>query len=55
MAQEVNLIATLEMVNTKGPTHKLVIHPGVEQLKMRIGNDTVGKIMIRLIKLILIV
>ncbi|PKY21155.1 hypothetical protein RhiirB3_385455 [Rhizophagus irregularis] len=45
--QEVKLIATLEMVNTKGPTQQLGIHPGVEQLKMRFRNNTAGKIMIR--------
>ncbi|CAG8735719.1 9167_t:CDS:2, partial [Rhizophagus irregularis] len=50
VAQEVKLIATLEMVNTKGPTQQLGIHPGVEQLKMRFRNNTAGKIMIRLIK-----
>ncbi|UZO15328.1 uncharacterized protein OCT59_006757 [Rhizophagus irregularis] len=46
--EQVKLIATLEMVNTKGPTQQLGIHPGVEQLKMRFRNNTAGKIMISL-------
>jgi hypothetical protein len=47
VVQEVKLLVTSEMVNTKDPIHKLGMYPGVEQLKMLSENDMVGKIMIR--------